>query len=279
MNGIFLVNKPTGLTSHDVVFKVKKKFNLKKVGHTGTLDPFATGLLIIMVGKATKLAFLFEELDKRYTGKIVFGNKYDTDDITGQIIESKPFVYDADKLNQIIQSLMPSYNQLPPNYSAVKVGGQKAYEAARSGKPLELSKRLVKIYEFKYDYLNNELNFDAFVSKGTYIRSIARDIGENLNSFGALSLLNRTIIGKYSIKDAKTIDELEASNLIEDIKLLSHVRKLELSDYIVKLVKNGVHLDHRQTHIPEPFVVTDKNGNYIAYYEPLGDKFIPKYIF
>src|SRR5690554_4722833 len=116
MNGIFLINKPAGMTSHDVVYQIRKKFNIKKVGHTGTLDPFATGLLIIMVGKATKLAFLFDQLDKKYTGTIVLGKAYDTDDTTGQVLDEKRTPIDKNKLDTFISTIKTSYDQVPPAY-------------------------------------------------------------------------------------------------------------------------------------------------------------------
>src|SRR5690606_491576 len=117
MDGILLIHKEAGLTSHDVVYRVKRKLKLDKVGHTGTLDPFATGLMILLIGKATKLAFLFDNLDKAYEGKIVFGNLYDTDDVTGNIIDKKGVDFNLDDLKEAIKQFIPTYEQLPPNYS------------------------------------------------------------------------------------------------------------------------------------------------------------------
>lgn len=278
MNGILLINKPKGLTSHDVVFKVKKKLNLSKVGHTGTLDPFATGLLILMIGKSTKLAFLFDELDKSYEGHLIFGKEYDTNDHTGEVILQNEPKFTLNELKNKMFSFMPGYQQLPPMYSAIKVGGIKAYEAARNGKVLELKPRDIKVYNF--ELINDETyQFKAEVSKGTYIRSLARDLGYKLNTYGALSSLNRTSIGKYLLKDAKTIEDITIDDLITDETLFEGVRTIVLNDYMIKLVKNGVYLDERQTTEKTPFIVCNKDGEKIAYYELIEDKFRPFYVF
>jgi len=279
MNGIFLVDKPAGLTSHDIVYQIRRKFNTKKVGHTGTLDPFATGLLIILVGKATKLAFLFDELDKRYTGTIALGKAYDTDDITGQVINEAPVDISASKLAETIQQMMPNYAQIPPSYSAIKKAGVKAYDAARSGKPLDLPPRLVNIYDFTYTIKDTTILFDTFVSKGTYIRSIARDLGLGLNTFGALSTLNRTMIGDYQLKDAKSVDLLEIDDLIDHTHLIKDTKVLVLNDFMIQLVKNGAALDERHTTLKEPFIVKDNAGTYIAYYTPDKNQYKIKYFF
>lgn len=279
MDGIFLIDKPAGLTSHDVVYKIRRKFNIKKVGHTGTLDPFATGLMIILVGKATKLAFLFDDLDKGYKGKIVLGTSYDTDDTTGNILKTSNVDMQTDLIKKAITDLLPSYMQLPPSYSAIKVGGMKSYQAARQGKSLALEPRLVQIYKFNYEIDNTSITFDTYVSKGTYIRSIARDIGLNLDSFGALESLRRTMIGTYQVTHAKSIDAVEPIDLIDHKLLFEHTPKVELNDYMVKLVLSGVALDHRQTNIDQPFIAIDQLGNYIALYEPKDNVYKVKYFF
>lgn len=279
MNGIFLIDKPAGMTSHDVVYKIRKKFHIKKVGHTGTLDPFATGLLIVLVGKATKLAFLFEDLDKSYTGELVFGKAYDTDDMTGRVIAESNKLVDEKALENVVQSMIPTYAQVPPNYSAIKKDGIKAYEAARKGIDLHLKARNVFVYHFNYTLNNHGLYFDTKVSKGTYIRSIARDIGLSLNTYGALRQLNRTMIGIYNIQQAKTIEEVTYDDLIDHEVLFIDTPKVVLEDYFIKLVLNGTYLDHRQTTLEVPFVVTDKQGKYIAYYLPDNGQYKVKYFF
>lgn len=278
-SGILLINKPSGMTSHDVVYHMRRQLNIKKIGHTGTLDPFATGLLILLIGNATKLAFMFEDLDKAYSGRIVFGKSYDTDDTTGEVIEENGLTPKLEEVETSIKKFLPTYHQLPPLYSAIKKGGIKAYEAARKGITLDLDKRLVSIYYFDIIKFEGYLDFKTKVSKGTYIRSIARDLGYELNTFGALSILNRTEIGDYSLDNAKTLEDVTINDLIPDKFLFTNIRKLALNDYMVNLVKNGVYLDERQTSVLEPFIVVDNHNNYIAYYEYIDKKFKPKYFF
>lgn len=279
MDGIFLVDKPSGLTSHDVVIKIKKQFKLNKVGHTGTLDPFATGLLIILVGKATKLAFLFDELDKQYSGQITLGQAYDTDDVTGRVIDQRPVDFTKFMLEDVVQSMQPNYMQTPPNYSAIKKDGIKAYDAARMGQAVQLSPRPVEIYAFNYEINDTIIDFNTHVSKGTYIRSIARDIGLKLNTYGALKTLRRTAIGNYAIEHAKALTQLLENDLIDHRLLFRNIPKLKLNDYLIKLVKNGVKLDERQITTDKPFVVVDQLDQMIAYYVPDNNAYKVKYFF
>jgi len=279
MDGIFLVDKPSGLTSHDVVIKIKKQFKLNKVGHTGTLDPFATGLLIILVGKATKLAFLFDELDKQYSGQITLGQAYDTDDVTGRVIDQRPVDFTKFMLEDVVQSMQPNYMQTPPNYSAIKKDGIKAYDAARMGQAVQLSPRPVEIYAFNYEINDTIIDFNTHVSKGTYIRSIARDIGLKLNTYGALKTLRRTAIGNYAIEHAKALTQLLETDLIDHRLLFKNIPKLKLNDYLIKLVKNGVKLDERQITTDKPFVVVDQLDQMIAYYVPDNNAYKVKYFF
>lgn len=279
MNGFILVHKPAGMTSHDVVYKIKKKLNLSKVGHTGTLDPFATGLMIILTGQATKLAFLFENLDKAYTGQMTFGALYDTDDYTGNIVDQLNVNYTQEELIEALKTFQPGYEQMPPLYSAIKKNGIKAYQAARQGISLALEKRQVKIYDIKLIDNGVEPIFYAHVSKGTYIRSIARDLGEKLGTYGALKALERVQIGPYHLKDAVHLESVSEDNITPDINLFDGVKQVKLNDYMIKLVLNGVYLDERQTNLQEPFIVINEHGEYIAYYEPFENQYKPKYIF
>lgn len=270
MDGMFLVDKEVGYTSHDVVAIIKKKFKVNKVGHTGTLDPFATGLMIILVGKATKLSERLISAHKTYQGVMVFGTQYDTDDITGQVISEKPSHINEQEINQMMQSFVPSYLQMPPQYSAKKVDGVKSYEAARKGRTIKLTPKEVFISQFEnINFENSKLTFNVDVSSGTYIRSLAHDLGEKLNTYGALESLRRTRIEKYTVNQAKTLNQLTENDLINHQVLFDQYPKLELNDYLVGLVKNGVMLDERQTNMKESFVVINQHGNYIAAYEPI----------
>ncbi len=281
MDGFLLIDKPIGMTSHDVVFKVKKKFKLKKVGHTGTLDPFASGLLILCLGKATKLADLFSNLDKSYEGTINFNKHYDTYDTTGHIVEEKEFVLDEKDIYDTAKSMVKAYDQLPPMYSAIKIDGKKLYDLARQGIDIERPKRHVEI--FKFDILNfkdNKSDFITHVSKGTYIRSLAVDFADKLNTFAALSRLRRLSVGSYHVNSAKTLEDVTIEDVMTLDSFFSSYKTLELSEYLIHLVKNGVYLDQRQTTTDEPFVVVDKLQNKIAYYEPTENgKYKPILIF
>lgn len=269
MNGFLLVNKPVGMTSHDVVSCLKRKFDIKKIGHTGTLDPFASGLLILCIGKATKLADLFQNMDKTYEGTIIFNHHYDTYDHTGKILESKDQLINEDILKEQIHQMIGTYDQLPPMYAAIKVNGKKLYELARKGITIKRDTRKVSIYDFKMlsPLDDNAFDFYIEVSKGTYIRSVAVDLAEKLGTFGALSRLIRTSIGQYSLKDAHDLEKIEIHDLILLETYFSNYPKITLNPYMIKLVKNGIYLDERQTTMDCDFIVYDEDDQMIAFYQ------------
>ena len=273
MDGFLLINKPKGWTSHDVVHKVQKKLNVEKIGHTGTLDPFASGLLILCLGKATKLASLFSNLDKVYEGTIVLGKHYDTYDTTGKITNEKETIIDVQSLQEAILSLNGTYEQIPPMYSAIKVDGRKLYEMARKGIEIERESRSVTIYDFHMTRMINQNRFDfyASVSKGTYIRSLAVDLAQKLETYGALDALRRISVGKYDVANSKSIEDVSEGDLISLDSYFESYPTLSLNDYMVRLVRNGVYLDERQTKTKEPFIVLDEKGEKIAYYEVIGE--------
>lgn len=269
MNGIFLVDKDANMTSHDVVYKMKKKFNLSKVGHAGTLDPFATGLLIILVGKATRLSSMLSGHDKSYEGTMIFGKNYDTYDVTGQVIDEKSNLFSRQEIEIAMKSFTPSYMQKPPLYSAIKLDGVRAYKHARKGQFVELESRHVHIYDFMLKSVDNsEITFSSHVSSGTYIRSLAFDLGQKLGTFGALKTLRRTGISNFDVKDAKTIDNITEDDFINHTELFQNYPKIILNDYLISLVKNGVRLDERQTTLSEAFIVQNEQLEFIALYEP-----------
>ena len=269
VDGFLYVDKPVGMTSHDVVSIVKKRLKLDKVGHTGTLDPFASGLMILCVGKATKLAYLFSNCDKTYTGTIQFGMHYDTYDTTGKVLETCDELIDINELNQAVKKMEGVYMQLPPMHSAIKKDGRKLYELARQGLDVTRDKREVHIKSFKCTSPidQNLVDFEASVSKGTYIRSLAVDLADELHHKAALSALRRTKVCSINLSQAKTLDELTFADLIPLEDYFKDYPKLVLNDYMIRLVKNGVYLDERQLKTNHPFVVTDEQGHCIAYYE------------
>lgn len=284
MNGIVLINKPKGITTFDLVREARKIFKTKKIGHTGTLDPFASGLVILCIGKATKLSNKLINEDKEYEGTILFNKFYDTYDITGNLVLEKDDSIDLLKLNETTKTFIGSYEQIPPIYSAIKYKGKKLYEYARKNISLDLNlkKRLVNIYEFNIiDKLNdNEYTFKTKVSKGTYIRSLIVDIANKMDKIASVKTLNRTKIGKFSLKDSYNLNELNNDSIISVEEVYKDSPKLIVNDYIKKLVKNGVYLDNRQLETNEDFLVYDENNNLLALYEVIDkNKYKPLIIF
>lgn len=270
MNGILLINKPVGITSYDVIRKLKKILNTKKIGHAGTLDPFASGLLIVLVGHATKLSNYFMSHDKTYEGTIVFNKHYDTYDVTGTVIEEDNQIISFNDLLKTKEVFKGEYMQMPPIYSAIKVDGRKLYEYARENKEVSIKKRLVNIYNLDFINLNleNEFYFKTKVSSGTYIRSLAVDIASHLNTYGALKTLTRTSIKDYTLDSAADLETLSISDLIPIETFFNNLEKIILNEYMTRLVRNGIYLDNRQIKTNSMFLVYDENNNFIALYEP-----------
>lgn len=209
--GILLVDKPQGITSHDVVSRMRKLFRIKKVGHAGTLDPMATGLLLIMIGKATKVSQYLMSNDKEYTGTAHLGIETDSQDAEGAVVTEKPVPeLTKDEVLAQMKSFMGDQYQTPPMYSAKKVNGQALYKLARQGKSIEREARVIHIS--KYEMTGFELPRLSFLvgcGKGTYIRTLAHDLGDKLGCGAHLCELRRTAVGKFRIEDANTIEELQ----------------------------------------------------------------------
>ena len=209
--GVLLVDKPQGMTSHDIVARMRRVFRIKKIGHAGTLDPMATGLLLILVGKATKVSQFLMSMDKEYTGTVKLGEETDSQDADGEIVATKPVpeLTQAD-VEKEMATFMGDQYQTPPMYSAKKVNGQKLYKLARQGKTIEREARVIHVS--RYDILDfnlPEISVIVGSSKGTYIRTLAHDLGERLGCGGHLCALRRTQVGKFRIEDANTLDEIE----------------------------------------------------------------------
>jgi len=218
-NGVLLIDKPSGITSHDVVDHVRKSLKMKKVGHAGTLDPNATGLMLILVGKGTKISQFLMSKDKTYTGTIQLGLETDSYDIDGEVIrEEIPTEVEESKIREVMKEFIGDQYQKPPMFSAKKIGGVPLYKHARKGKEVEREERLIRILQF--NLLNNRfpyLDFEIAVSKGTYVRSVAHDLGIKLGTGGCLTELRRTRISDFSIEKAIPLDELPelSSNAIK----------------------------------------------------------------
>lgn len=213
MDGIIIINKPKGCTSHDVVYRIKKIYG-EKIGHTGTLDPNATGVLPILIGNGTKLSKYLINHDKTYIATIQLGIKTDTADSEGTQIETKPVLekmLEAKEIEKVLQSFKGNQVQTPPIYSAIKVKGKKLYEYARSGQQVEIPRRNVTIYSINLlniDKKNNQIVIEVKCSKGTYIRSLCEDIAFKLETVGYMKELNRTQVGVFYIEKSITLDDL-----------------------------------------------------------------------
>lgn len=217
INGLLIVDKEKDMTSRDVVNEISRIFQTKKVGHTGTLDPLATGVLVLTIGKATKLNEIITATEKEYQVEAILGLKTDTLDITGKVLREENTHFSKEEIIDVLNSFLGSYDQEVPIYSAVKINGRKLYEYARNNEKVDLPKRLVTIKQIHLDDLNYDNNqttikFTCLVSKGTYIRSLVNDIASKLGTVGTMKNLRRTKQGNYSIKNAYRLNDIKNNN-------------------------------------------------------------------
>lgn len=278
MDGFLIINKPKGITSFGVCNKIKHLFNERHVGHTGTLDPDTTGVLVIGLGKACKLMSLLNEHDKEYQTTIMLGKSSDTLDISGNIIEDNVTNISDDDIKNALFELSKRESQIPPMYSAIKVNGKKMYELAREGKQVDLKPRDIKIYNYELIDIKRIDGYQAIdiklsVSKGFYVRSYARDLGEILNVPSLMFLLDRLSAGDYKKSDSIDLDDIKEKDIIS-IENMFDFKKIEVNDYMARLVKNGIYLDERQIITNECFKVYN-NSKLIAIYEPFEGKYRP----
>ena len=251
MDGIIIINKQAGCTSHDIVYKVKKISN-EKVGHTGTLDPLAEGVLPILIGKGTLCSKYLINHDKKYFVKLQLGIKTETADKEGKIVETQNVdknILNKENVINILNSFIGKQEQIPPIYSAIKVNGKKLYEYARNGKNVEIKPRVVEIYDIKLqdiDKEKNQINFTVHCGKGTYIRSLCEDIATKLGTIGYMEYLQRTEVGKFKIENSIKIEQLEndkkflEKNIIPIEKIFENKKIIKLSDKQLKMFLNGV---------------------------------------
>lgn len=274
MDGFFLVDKPKGMTSFTVVQKIKKQFQLKKCGHSGTLDPNTTGLLIVACNQATKLLKFIQAEDKVYLATICFGFSSNTLDIDGRITQDIAMKFTEEALEQALETLKNKKTQIPPLVSAIKVKGKKLYEYERKQIEVELESRPVEIFEIcklsQLRWVNQHLEVDLRIhcSKGFYVRSFARDLGEALGGCAILKELRRIKSGTYCVEEATLLQELRKENLQSIEDFFPKFPRLEVNSYLAKLAKNGVVFDERQTQVDTPFYVTFEDHP-IAIYEPV----------
>lgn len=260
MDGLLIFDKEKGITSHDLVYKVRKKLGIKKVGHTGTLDPMATGVLVISIGKGTKTSDYILSSDKVYEAKIKLGVLTDSYDITGKILEEEDVCFTDEDIKDALFKFTGKISQRPPIYSALKVKGKKLYEYAREGKDVEIKKRDVEIYKNELLDFNGKDEFTILVhvSKGTYIRSLANDLGRSLGTFGTLTELRRTRSGSFKIEDAIKVSAFEKLS-IEEIK-----EKILPMDLAL--------IDFKRIDIPKSFCEKFIMGQFYKLKEKLNDE-------
>ena len=243
-NGFILVDKESGVTSSRVVQAVKKKFQFKKVGHLGTLDPMATGLLILAINRGTKFSSLLLESHKSYAAEVTLGVQTDTDDAEGEQIVARPITCSKEEANQMLLSFLGKSKQNPPTYSALKVHGKPMYKYAREGIKVEKAPRDIEIKTIENISINlPSISFEVSCSKGTYIRSIARDLGELLGCGGHLSALKRLTQQDFLLKDAKTIDEINEQDIIPLEQAFNHLGSVHISEEQLKKFMNGSAID------------------------------------
>lgn len=267
MDGILLVNKPIGMTSRDVVNILMKKFNTRKIGHTGTLDPFASGLLIITINKGTKISSFLEDLNKEYIAELKLGESTTTLDLEGEILEKKEvnLLLNQQKVKEVLDSFVGKIKQIPPMYSAIKVDGEELYKKARRGETIERKEREVEINKIELLSITKEkILFKVDCSKGTYIRTLGLDIANKLDYPGHLTHLVRTRVGRFFLKDAKDLEDISEKDIIPISTSLSHLPSIKVNDQDAFKVKNGVKLLLQGADL---YFIMDKNSNPLAIYK------------
>lgn len=277
MQGIIIINKPRGFTSQDVVSKTKKILNVKKAGHTGTLDPLATGVLPVLLGNYTKLSKYLIEHNKTYIAKIKLGEKTVTGDQEGEVIETKT-VKEEKLSKEIIEDVLKTFlgkqMQIPPIYSAIKVDGKKLYEYARQGIDVKIEPREIEIYKLELLNINfeeKEIEISVSCSKGTYIRVLCEDIAKKLDTVGHMSYLNRIVVNKFTIKNAIDFETLEKNknneiflenNIFKMEEIFKDFPKLNLNSRKLELFLNGVMLTVKK--LDGIYNIYDENNKYIG---------------
>lgn len=248
MNGIIIINKPKDCTSHDIVHKIKK-ITKEKVGHTGTLDPMAQGVLPILIGKATQCSKYLINHDKTYNVELKLGIKTETADSEGKAIKQedvKENILEEEHIKKALESMIGKQEQIPPKYSAIKVNGKKLYEYARKGQEVEIKPRKIEIYKIeliKIDSKDKKIEFNVSCSKGTYIRSLCEDIAEKLGTIGYMSNLIRLQVGEFSIENSITIENIEKSNNPEETIMKNLITIEQQFHYCENIILNQKQLE------------------------------------
>lgn len=270
MNGVVIVDKPAGITSHDVVSRLRRIYKTRRVGHTGTLDPMATGVLPVCIGSATKAADMLVSSTKRYSAELMLGKRTDTLDIEGTVIEECPVNVSDEDIRNAISSFVGEREQLPPMYSAIKQNGKKLYELARMGVETERDKRRIIIHSIEIQSIDIPyVKIDVRCSKGTYIRSLCDDIGRKLGCGAVMTALRRTETAGFTAEEARTIDELEAMEnafdaVIPTDRLFDKLPRIDLNEKQEKSIKNGVRMTWRAGEEGEVYRLYGNDGSFLC---------------
>ncbi len=272
INGIILLDKPGGKTSHDMVYEMRRIAGTRRVGHTGTLDPMATGVLPMCIGSATKASDMLMSEKKEYIAELILGKQTDTGDCEGQVIFEGEEVCDEDKIKEAVMSFVGEQLQVPPMYSAKKQGGKKLYELAREGITVEREPAKINIFNIEViSICKNVVNIRVCCSKGTYIRVLCEDIGKKLGTYAYMNKLRRTASGEFEISMCKTPEELKKlaeENRLEEVLIpvseLFDYEKIKLSDKQSARFKNGVFVSHPGIENGALYRVFDNEGEFLA---------------
>lgn len=272
MNGIIVIDKPKGRTSHDMVYFIRRMTGIKKVGHTGTLDPDATGVLPLCIGNGTKVSDMLLESDKCYRAELILGKTTDTQDLSGNVLEEKEVTSSEEEIVKAAESFVGEIEQIPPMYSAIKQDGKKLYELARKGIEVERKPRRVTINEITIVKIDkNTVTIDVDCSKGTYIRTLCSDIGEKLGCGGCMGNLRRTKAGMFNIDESHTVEEIEKlkeNGKLGDIILpvdsvFMKYPKIQLNEKQVKSVTNGIRMTYKGVE-GQTYRVYDNNNEFLC---------------
>lgn len=285
-HGILNVLKPPGMTSHDVVSFIRRTYRLKRVGHAGTLDPAAAGVLPVFLGQATRLIEYQADADKSYRAELTFGYTTDTGDDTGEIIESRPFTMPEEKtIRECLNSFEGIIQQVPPMHSAIKVGGKKLYELARAGITIDRQPRSITIHAISLIAVSSQsILFDVTCSKGTYIRTLCLDIGQRLNIPSVMSFLVRTRVGAFHLTSSHSLEEIAAgrdSLLLSEELAVSHLDILRLDQADSTAFRNGRKVSPGNNGVMEnrQLRVYDYTGTFIGIASVKGDSVTPTKVF
>ena len=270
--GVLVVDKPSGCTSHDVVDQVRRKLGTRKVGHAGTLDPDATGVLVLGIGKGTKLLQFVTGTDKKYVGEVVFGTTTDSLDSTGEVLETFEMAPTLEQVVEASKQFVGAIEQIPPMVSAIKIDGKRLHELAREGVEVDRPPRPVTIHDLQIQGTDNPLVFKMLVhcSSGTYIRSLAADLGTALGGGAHLHGLRRTAVGRFTDDQAASVDDAELRPLAE---MLAHLPTMQVDETVATQVKNGRSLGPSSGS--GQLAIVDAEGELIAVYESRDGEFRP----